>query len=48
MPVRNMLTKVVPFFAIINLIASSVGIDSFIVKPYDKKELIDKIRSLVG
>jgi DNA-binding response OmpR family regulator len=43
-----MLTKVIQAAAVTNPIASSVGIDSFIVKPYDKKELIDKIKSLVG
>ena len=36
-----------PLGASTDIVASSVGIDSFIVKPYDKKELIDKIRSLV-
>ena len=30
-----------------NLLASAVGFDGFIVKPYEKQDLIDKIRSLI-
>ena len=30
------------------MLASQIGIDSFIVKPYEKQDLIEKIRTLVG
>ena len=36
-----------PLKCIANSLASQIGIDSFIVKPYEKQDLIEKIRTLV-
>jgi hypothetical protein len=37
-----------PLKCIANYLASQIGIDSFIVKPYEKLDLIEKIQTLVN